>query len=143
MRDEPLLPDQVPGLVMHTEVAALLPCRDVKMDGGLISDSGSDVSYNSIRKQTDEGLKETFIEPEIIRTVLKLTKPGMFKDNKPEAAEFKSFPRSHIRDKSSTSFSRSLAIQNSRTNSSSAICLSKQWFENRNYYLHLNKTVQN
>lgn len=38
-----------------------------------LSDSGSEISYNSICKQIDEGLKEGFSESEVIRTVIKVT----------------------------------------------------------------------
>ena len=50
--------EQVSGLVRLTDVAALLPRRDFKMHGGVISDASSDMSYNSVCKQIDEGLKE-------------------------------------------------------------------------------------
>lgn len=48
--------------------------------GGQISDSDSNLSYNNFCKQIDEGLVEGFSETEVIRTVLRVIKPGTFKD---------------------------------------------------------------
>jgi len=98
--------EQVSGLVRLTDVAALLPRRDFKMHGGVISDASLDMSYNSVCKQIDEGLKEKFSESEIIRTVLRMIKPGNFKDmltNKDDltVAELKRFLKSHMRKRSS------------------------------------------
>lgn len=56
--------DQV---VRLTDVASLLPRREFKIHGGQLSDSGSEISYNSICKQIEEGLKEGFSESEVIR----------------------------------------------------------------------------
>lgn len=78
-RAEPVV-HQAAELVRLNEIAALLPRREFRLHGGFISDSGSDMSYSNICKQIDDGLKEKFPESEIIRTVLKLTKPGSFKD---------------------------------------------------------------
>lgn len=81
-----------------------LPRREFKLFGGQLSDSGSELSYNSICKQIDEGLQEGFTESEIIRTVIKITKPGTFremltiKDNL-TVEELKRFLGSHIREK--------------------------------------------
>lgn len=90
-----------------SDVASLLPRREFKLYGGQISDTGSDVSYGNLCKQIDEGLQEGFTESEVIRSVLKITKPGTFRDmlaNKSDlnVDELKRFLRSHIRDKSST-----------------------------------------
>ena len=65
--------DQV---VRLTDVVSLLPRREFKIHGGQLSDSGSEISYNSICKQIDEGLKEGFSESKVIRTVIKVTKRG-------------------------------------------------------------------
>lgn len=62
------------------DVTALLPHREFKLHGGQISDLGSDISYNSLSKQMDEGLCEVFSESEIIHIVLKITKPGTFRE---------------------------------------------------------------
>lgn len=90
-----------------SDVASLLPRREFKLYGGQISDTGSDISYGNLCKQIDEGLQEGFTESELIRSVLKITKPGTFRDmltNKSDlnVDELKRFLRSHIRDKSST-----------------------------------------
>ena len=101
-------------VVRFTDVAAYLPRREFKVHGGQISDSSSDITYNSIGKQIDEGIKEGFTESEIIRTVLKIIKPGTFKEmltNKDDltVAELKRFLRSHLRDKSSTELFQELS----------------------------------
>lgn len=106
--------EQVSGLVRLTDVTALLPRRDFKMHGGVISDASSDMSYNSVCKQIDEGLKEKFSESEIIRTVLRMIKPGNFKDmltNKDDltVAELKRFLKSHMRERSSTELFQELS----------------------------------
>lgn len=51
----PTVAEQPPGLVRLTDVAAFVPHREFNMQ---ISDSGSDMSYNSICQQMREGLKE-------------------------------------------------------------------------------------
>lgn len=114
VRGGPTVTEQVPGLVRLTDVAAFLPRREFKMHGGVISDSGSEMSYSSVCKQIDEGLKEKFSESEIIRSVLKMIKPGTFKDmltNKDDltVAELKRFLKSHMRDKSSTELFQELS----------------------------------
>ncbi|XP_036423626.1 uncharacterized protein LOC118806323 [Colossoma macropomum] len=110
--------DQV---VRLTEVAAFLPRRELKIQGGQISDSGSEIIYNSICKQIDEGLKEGFTESEVIRSVLRVTKPGTFKEFLTDKVDLtvdglKRLLRSHIRDKSSTELFQELsnAKQNER-----------------------------
>lgn len=96
--------DQV---VRLTDVASLLTRREFKIHGGQLSDTGSEISYNSLCKQIDDGLKEGFSESEVIRTVIKVTKQGNFREmltNKDDLTvdELKRFLRSHIREKSST-----------------------------------------
>lgn len=97
-----------------TDVAALLPHRKYKIHGGQISDSDSDLSYNNLCKQIDEGLVGGFTEAEIIRRVLKIIKPGTFKDilitqDSLTVAELKHFLRAHLRDKSGTELFRDLS----------------------------------
>ncbi|KAI4875326.1 hypothetical protein NFI96_030093, partial [Prochilodus magdalenae] len=97
----------VDQVVRFTDVAALFPRREFKLHGGQICDTGSDMSYNNLCKQLDEGIREGFSESEIIRTVLRITKPGTFREmltNKDDLTveELKRFLRSHIRDKNST-----------------------------------------
>lgn len=101
-------------VVRFTDVAALFPRREFKLYGGQISDTGSDMSYSSLCKQMDEGLHEGFSESEVIRTVLKITKPGTFREmltNKDDLtmSELKRFLRSHIRDKNSTELFQELS----------------------------------
>lgn len=96
--------DQV---VRLTEVAALLPRRECKLHGGQISDAGSEISYNSLCKQIDAGLNEGFSGSEIIRAVLKIIKPGTFREmltNRDDLSVdgLKKFLRCHMRDKNVT-----------------------------------------
>ncbi len=110
----PVVADQVTGLLRLTDVTALLPRREFKIHGGQISDSDSDFSFNSLCKQIDEGLVEGFTEAEIIRTVLRIIKPGTFKDmlitkDSLTVAELKRFLRAHLRDKSSTELFQELS----------------------------------
>lgn len=81
---------------------------------GQISDSSSDVSYSSLCRQIDEGLSENFTEAEVIRTVLKIIKPGTFKDmlmtkDGLTVAELKRFLRAHLQDKSSAELFQELS----------------------------------
>lgn len=96
------------------DFAALLPRREFKLHGGQISDVGSDVSYGNLCKQIEDGIQEGFTESEIIRTVLKILKPGTFREmlsNKSDLTvdELKRFLRVHIRDKSSTELFQELS----------------------------------
>lgn len=101
-------PSCVPNrLVRMTDVASLLPRREFKIYGGQLSDSGSEISYNSICRQIDAGIEKGFSESEVIRTVMKVTKPGNFREmltNKDDLTvnELKRFLKSHIREKSCT-----------------------------------------
>lgn len=47
----------------------LLQHREFKIHGGPMGDTASDISYNSICKQVDEGLREKYMENEIISGV--------------------------------------------------------------------------
>lgn len=103
----------VSGSKMHTDqvvrisdMAAFLSRREFKIQGGQISDSGSEISYTHICKQIDEAIDTGVSESEIVRAVLRVTKGGLFKDyltNKDDltVAELKRVLRTHIRDKSS------------------------------------------
>lgn len=46
--------------------------RELKVHGGQLGDKASDISYNSISKQIDEGVKEGFAEAEVVRGILEL-----------------------------------------------------------------------
>lgn len=94
-------------VVRLSDVSALLPRREFKLHGGQICDTGCDMSFNCLCKQMDQGLQEGFSESEIIRAVLKITKPGTFREmlvNKDDLTTdgLKRFLRSHIRDKNVT-----------------------------------------
>lgn len=96
------------------DVAALFPRREFRLHGGQISDNGSEMSYSCLCKQIDEGSQEGFTDSEIIQTVLKVIKPGTFRDmlvNKGDLKidELKRFLRAHIRDKNSTELFQELS----------------------------------
>lgn len=109
----PVVVSQVTDMVKLTDVAALLPRREFTIHSGQISDSDSDVSYSSLCRQIDEGLSENFTEAEVIRTVLKIIRPGTFKDmlmtKDLTVAELKRFLRAHLRDKSSAELFQELS----------------------------------
>lgn len=66
------------------------------------------MTFNNLCKQIDEGLAKSFTEAEIIRTVLKIIKPGTFKDmlitkdGLTLGELLKRFIRAHLSDKNST-----------------------------------------
>lgn len=77
------------------------------MFGGQIGDNSCDISYSSLTKQIKEGVKEGFAEAEIVRGVLRIIKPGTFKDmlmHKDELSlpELQGFLRSHLGEKATT-----------------------------------------
>ena len=81
--------------------------RDFKVHGGQVGDQSSDLNYNNISKQIDEGMREGFAEAEVVRGVLRVIKPGAFKDmlvNKDSitVTELKGFLRSHLGEKATT-----------------------------------------
>ncbi|KAL0199247.1 hypothetical protein M9458_007787, partial [Cirrhinus mrigala] len=87
--------------------------REFRVHGGQIGDSTSEISFNSLCRQIEEGLHEHFSESEIIRGVLKITKPGHFKEMLMEkedltVRELKGLLQSHLGDKSSTELFQSL-----------------------------------
>lgn len=87
--------------------------REFKIYGGQIGDSTSEISFNSLCRQMEEGINEHFSECEIIRGVLKITKPGHFKEMLMEkedltVQELKGLLQSHLGDKSSTELFQNL-----------------------------------
>ncbi|KAK0144753.1 hypothetical protein N1851_016793 [Merluccius polli] len=81
--------------------------REFKVHGGQIGDQSSEVSYGSISKQIDEGVREGFADAEVVRGVLRIIKPGTFRDmlsNKDDLAipELRVFLRSHLGEKATT-----------------------------------------
>lgn len=103
-------PEQHP----HGQYDRVVPLRDLsllrrefKIQGGQIGDQSSDLSYNSICRQIDEGVKERFSETEILRAVLRVIKSGNFKDmlmHKDDLTidELKGFLQSHLGGRSNT-----------------------------------------
>ena len=86
---------------------ALFHRKEFKVHGGQIGDSTADISYSNICKQIDEGMKEQHTEGEVIRAVMRVIKPGHFKDmliSKDEMTitELKSFLRSHMGERDTT-----------------------------------------
>ncbi|KAL1269483.1 hypothetical protein QQF64_031772 [Cirrhinus molitorella] len=84
-----------------------IPHREFKIHGGQIGDHTSDITYNNVCRQIDNGFKENFSDAEIVRGVLRIIKPGFFKDmlmNKEDMTirELKGFLQSHLGDRSST-----------------------------------------
>ncbi|XP_035858119.1 uncharacterized protein LOC118495270 [Sander lucioperca] len=84
---------------------SFLQRREFKVHGGQVGDSTSDITYHGLCKQIDEGRKASHTEGEIIQGVLRIIKPGQFKDmliNKDDLTlcELKSFLRSHLSEKS-------------------------------------------
>lgn len=84
-----------------------LPRREFKLFGGQIGDNSSDISYNSLTRQINEGLREGFAEAEVVRGVLRIVKPGTFRDMlmlKDELSifELQCFLRSHLGEKAIT-----------------------------------------
>jgi len=85
----------------------LLSRREFKVHGGMISDTTSETSYNSICRQIDEGLRENHTPNEVIRGVLRCIKPGNFRDmltikDDLTVSELKSFLQSHLGEKNTT-----------------------------------------
>lgn len=103
-------PDEHPTSITHDKMVSLrelsyLHRREFKILGGQIGDQGSDITYNNVCRQIEEGVKEQFSESEIVRAVLRAIKPGNFKDmlmNKDELTvrELKVFLHSHLGEQS-------------------------------------------
>lgn len=93
--------------VVSLKDLSYLQRREFKVQGGQIGEQNSDITYSNICKQIDEGTREGFTETEIIRGVLRIIKPGAFKDmlsHKDEITidELKGFLRSHLGEKAGT-----------------------------------------
>lgn len=100
-------PQMTPDQPVCLKDLSYLQRKDFKVHGGQVGDQNSDLSYNNISKQIDEGVKEGFTETEVVRGVLRIIKPGAFKDmlvNKDSitVSELKGFLRSHLGEKAST-----------------------------------------
>lgn len=98
-----------------------LPRREFKVQGGQIGDYMSDISYHSICRQIEEGQKENFTESEIVRGVLKIIKPGDFKDmlinmDDMTVGELKGFLLSHLGERNSTELFQELICAKQKEN---------------------------
>lgn len=110
-----------PSPVVSLKDLPYLPRREFKVQGGQVGDHMSDISYNSVCRQIEEGLKENFTESEIVRGVLKIIKPGSFKDmlvNKDDmtVAGLRGFLQSHLGERSSTELFQELICAKQREN---------------------------
>ncbi|KAK2852490.1 hypothetical protein Q7C36_007691 [Tachysurus vachellii] len=95
--------------------------RELKIQEGQIGDQGSDLSYNSVCRQMEDGLKEQFSDAEVVRAVLKVIKPGTFKDmlmNKDDLTveELKAFLHSHLGEQSNTELFQELMCTKQKDN---------------------------
>lgn len=95
--------------------------RELKIQGGQVGDQGSDLSYNSLCRQMEEGLKEQFSDTEVVRAVLRVIKPGTFKDmlmNKDDLTveELKAFLHSHLGEQSNTELFQELMCTKQKDN---------------------------
>lgn len=96
-----------PEQVVSLKDLSYIHRREFKVQGGQIGDHSSDISFNSVCRQIEEGIKDNFTESEIVRGVLRIIKPGDFKDmlvNKEDmtVAELKGFLQSHLGERNST-----------------------------------------
>lgn len=102
--------------ILSLKDLSYLQRREFKIHGGQIGDQSSDITYSSLSEQIDEGVKEGFTETGVICSVLKIIKPGSFKDmliNKDEISisKIKGFLRSHLGDKASTELFQELVCK--------------------------------
>lgn len=103
---QPIVQPTREGIISLRDLS-YLQRREFKVQGGQVGDHSSDISYNNICKQMDEGIREGFPDTEIVRGVLRIIKPGTFKDmliNKDDLTvlELKGFLQAHLREKNST-----------------------------------------
>lgn len=97
----------VPENVISLRDLSYLQHREFKIQGGQIGDYASDITYTNICRQIEDGIKQNYSDVELIRGILRIIKPGSFKDmlmNKEDmmVEELKGFLQSHLGDKSST-----------------------------------------
>lgn len=95
-----------PERVVSLKDLPYLQRREFKVHGGQIGDQSSEASYSSISRQIDEGVREGLADVEVVWGVLRIIKPGTFKDmsNEDDLAvpELKGFLRSHLGEKATT-----------------------------------------
>lgn len=95
-----LMPHMTSERMVPLKDLSYLQRREFQVHGGQID---SEINCNSISKQIDEGVKEVFMEAEIVWGVLRVIKLGTFKDmlvNKDDMTvpKLKGFIRSHFGD---------------------------------------------
>lgn len=110
-----------PSAVVSLKDLPYLQRREFKVQGGQVGDNTSDISYNSVCRQIEEGIKDNFTESEIVRGVLKIIKPGDFKNmlvNKDDMtlAELKGFLQSHLGERNSTELFQELICAKQKEN---------------------------
>ncbi|KAM8832950.1 uncharacterized protein AB9W97_003804 [Spinachia spinachia] len=103
----PSHPQPCPERPVNLKDLAYLSRREFKVVGGQIGDIISELSYNNLTKQINEGKNEGFAQAEIVRGVLRVVKPGTFRDMlmlKEELSlpELQGFLRSHLGEKATT-----------------------------------------
>lgn len=96
-----------PETMISLRELSYLQRREFKVQGGQVGDHSSDISYNNVGKQIEEGIREGVHDGDIVRGVLRIIKPGTFKDmliNKDDLTvmELKGFLQAHLREKNST-----------------------------------------
>lgn len=107
--------EQVPGgYIRLSDVATFLPRREFKIQGGQISDSDSELSYHHICRQIDEGMAQRFTESEVTRAVLRIIKPGTFKNmllakDILSVTVLKQLLRAHLKDQNSSELFQELS----------------------------------
>lgn len=102
----PLVQPACEGIISLRDLSCLQR-REFKVQRGQVGDHSSDISYNNICKQIEEGIRDGFPDTEIVCGVLRIIKPGTFKDmliKKDDVAvlKLKGFLQDHLREKSST-----------------------------------------
>lgn len=110
-----------PNRLVSLRELSYLHRRELKIQGGQIGDQGSDLSYNNVCRQMEEGLKEQFSDTEVVRAVLRAIKPGTFKDmlmNKDDLTveELKAFLHSHLGEQSNTELFQELMCTKQKDN---------------------------
>lgn len=114
-------PHQAQDRVVSLQDLSYLPRREFKIQGGQIDDNTSDISYNNVCRQIDEGVRQNFSNAELVRGVLRILKPGTFKDmlmnnDDMTLAELKGFLQSHLGEKNSTELVQELMCTQQKEN---------------------------
>lgn len=70
----------MPDNIVSLRELPFLQRREFKVHGGQAGDNTLDITFHGLCEQIDEGLKVNHSEGEIIQGVLRIIKPGQFKD---------------------------------------------------------------